>query len=174
MTLRAWGAFVWLFAALLPGAAAQERSEFERSFIGREWTLQSSDLDSYPLSEQCRYIGGYMLQMPEGPEELGIDSFLCDGQALELLSVFIAEGRVRILDALLMPRLMPGERYMMTGDCALTGRTDTDFHVIVNLGKREKVNWKTGVRAAWLPNVKTRKFEPLSTRHIVCWRPTPP
>ena len=121
-----------------------------------------------------RFISAYLLQM-KPPRDLGISSFECDEQALKILVQLIHKSSVALaLDAVLLPRLKPGEQFMIVGDCELKGRTDTNFIALVNLGKREKVDWKTGVRAAWLPNVKTRRFESLSTRHIVCWRPTPP
>jgi hypothetical protein len=63
---------------------------------------------------------------------------------------------------------------MQPGECELNGNNDTYFTALVRLGRREKVDWKTGVRAAWVPTPETGKIEELPIRHVVCWRPTPP
>ena len=175
--MKNWSRLILVFLGLVKAVVAfgdEPRSAFEQSYIGRQWFLGSPDFNPYPLTDECRYFRSYDLQM-NPPEDLGISSFECGGQVMETIIQVTHNNSVAVvLDALLLPKLKPGERYMMAGDCELGGKTDTDFLVIVHLGKREKVNWKTGVRAAWLPNVKTRRFESLSTRHIVCWRPTPP
>ena len=107
-----------------------------------------------------------------------MSSFVCDGRELKVLEQFTThyakDNKVKALDALLLPKLKPGEQFMEQGECELNGKTDTDFIVLARLGRRDKVTWKTGVRAAWRPNPETGRFEELSTKRIVCWRPTPP
>jgi len=147
------------------------RTEFEQSFIGREWNQRFVHEDAYPLSERCEYRGGSVMPMHDS---FVIESFLCDGQQLELLGQIISPRKVLVLDAVLFPKLEKGERIMMSGDCELRRKIDKFFFAIVNLGKRDAVNWKTGVKAAWYPNPETGKIEKLSTRNIVCFRPTPP
>jgi hypothetical protein len=166
--------FVFFLGFLGAGCASQERSEFERALIGMEWVRQVSDFEIPPLPIPCNLVATVHLQQSKEPLPLGIESFRCDGRALELITKMDEGFRVTVLDALLLPKLQAGERYMIAGDCEMDGRTDTDFVAIVRFGKRERVDWKTGVRAAWLPNVAKRRFEPLSTRNIVCWKPTPP
>lgn len=155
--------------------AAPPRTEFEQSFIGREWTLVSPDLNPYPLSDRCKYLGGYGLRRNQQKVEgFSVDYFTCDGRELHLFEQAIGERKVKVIDALLLPPLKPGDRLMQPGECELNGNTDTYFTALVHLGRREKVDWKTGVRAAWVPTPETGKIEELPTRHVVCWRPTPP
>jgi len=157
------------------GMAAPSRTEFEQSFIGREWSKASPDFDSYPLTPQCKALGGYLLEKKEKtPEDYAIAEFTCDGRELLLLTQSLGFPRVKVMDALLLPRLKPGERLMESGDCELAGKADTTFIVLVHLGRREKVDWKTGVRAAWMPMPETGKIEELPVRRVICWRPTPP
>ncbi len=63
---------------------------------------------------------------------------------------------------------------MMTGECELNGNGRINLIATVYLGKRDEVNWKTGVRAAWYFNTENGTIENLSTRNIICYRPTPP
>lgn len=152
--------------------ADASRTEFEQGFIGRTWTLKPTDVGGRPLSEQCENTGQYVLP-PD--DQYGVASFRCDDQrSMQVLLKFESSDQTQILDALLLPKLEKGEELMLSGDCELTGKPVPFFVAIAKLGPREKVNWKTGVRAAWLPNLKTGKIEPLSTRNIVCYRPTPP
>jgi hypothetical protein len=151
--------------------AETPRTEFEQSFIGREF------ID--PPSDQCEPLGGFMLQSNESSSNrLSVDSLRCGDRELELLGRFLTnyarDNKVKVLDALLLPKLKPGEQLFQNGDCELNGKIDSDFFVVARLGKRDKVTWKNGVRAAWLINPETGKFEELPTKNIVCWRPTPP
>lgn len=156
-------------------SAAPPRTEFEQGFIGREWTPETPVFDPYPFSDQCKRLESQDLQRNQKRlHGLRIDYFNCNGRGLYLFEQSIGDGKVKVIDALHLPRFKPGERYMMTGDCEIDGNTDTDFIAIVRLGRREKVDWKTGIRAAWVPTPETGKIEELSTRNIVCWRPTPP
>ena len=170
--MSAW--FRFTFACVLGSfcgvvLADSPRTEFEQSFIGREWIV------GYEPSDQCKSLGGSVLQ---SDENFGISSFMCDGRELELLEQFINKSaktnKVKILDALLLPKHKPGELLMWPGECELNGKTDTDFLVFARLGRREKVTWKNGVRAAWRFNAETGKIEELSTKNIVCWKQTPP
>lgn len=154
-----------------PCIAETVRTEFERGFIGREWNQKLALEGSYPLSERCRYAGYSLLAKHD---EFSVESFVCDERKLELLVRATGNQKVLVLDAVLFPKLAKGERIMMTGDCEIQKKADKFFFVLVNLGKRESVNWKTGVKAAWYPNPETGKIEELPTRHIVCYRPTPP
>ena len=109
-----------------------------------------------------------------------MDELVCDGQRfilLEQLTRTVAHSnniKIKVLDALLLPKLKKGEKFMDAGDCQFNGKAEMSFTALVSLGKRDKATWKTGVHAAWRPNPETGKFEELSTKNIVCWRPTPP
>lgn len=156
--------------------ANEKRTDFEQSLIGKEGayslTLKGS-IDS-PMGE-CKELGSYSVQ---GQKGLVIGSFDCGGRELMVFVKVVVpdkyDSKIRILDAFLLPRLKHGERLMMAGDCELNGKTDKDFVAHVALGRREKVTWKNGVHVAWAPNPETEKIESISTRDIVCWRPTPP
>lgn len=156
-------------------AAPPHRTEFEQSFIGREWTRVNPDETPYPLSDRCKYLGGYTLRRKQVElDGLSIDYFDCEGRELHLFGQSTGYLKVRVIDALLLPRLKAGERLMQPGECELNGNNDTYFTALVHLGERDEVNWKTGVRAAWVPTPETGRIEVLPTRHVVCWRPTPP
>jgi len=157
------------------GMATPPRTEFEQSFIGREWTRTIPDVEPNTLSPQCKYVGGYaIVKQQQELEDYDIDSFICDGRRLHLLTKSLGFPKVKIIDALLLPRFKLGDRLMESGDCELDGKHDTTIIVLVHLGQREKVDWKTGVRAAWMPMPETGKIEELPVRRVVCWRPTPP
>ena len=155
--------------------ATPPRTEFEQSFIGREWIPECPDAAPYPLSYRCKYLGGYEIRRKQKEVDgFSIQYFTCNGRELDLFAQTVDGRKLKVIDALLLPRLKPGERLMQPGECELNGNNDTYFTALVHLGRREKVDWKTGVRAAWIPTPETGKIEELSTRHVVCWRPTPP
>ncbi len=173
----------FLFATLFfPAFAEEPRSEFERFFIGKLWAHELSRYVYPPSGHECTNLGGHSLSKDQKSlDGFSINTFMCDGRELVIFSadakstqVAWTLSTVRILDAVLLPRLKKGEERMRAGDCELNGNANTDFIAIVHLGKRDEVNWKTGVRAAWYPNPETRKIERLSTRNIICYRPTPP
>ena len=164
--------FVFLCASCI---AASPRTEFEQSFIGLEWEFSYPEWNRHPISEECKHTQKFELYRGQKPlADLSVDSFVCNGRYLELFGQFTLEGKIKVVDALVLPKFGPGELLMRSGDCELNGSIDTDFFAIVRLGRREKVDWRTGIRAAWYPNPDTLTIESLSTRHIVCWRPTPP
>lgn len=158
-----------LNASVMAGAP---RSAFDQALIGREWGEAS---DARPLLDQCSYLTRFDLQRNQKQlPGLTVHSLICNGRNLILLTSLSDGSSPQILDALTLPRLKPGERLMRPGDCELDGNSDTDFIAVVRFGRRERVNRNTGVRAAWVPDPETGKIQPLSTRHVVCWRPTPP
>jgi len=153
--------------------AERVRTEFEQSFIGREWMKGAAYGNPYPLTRRCELLGGYLLP---GQSEFAVSSHMCEGQHLKLFERYIdpAIYKVKVLDAVLLPKFEKGDDLMYVAECQLRRKTDKFFFALVNMGNRESVNWKTGVKAAWYPNPKTGKIEELSTRHIVCYEPTPP
>jgi len=169
LALVAVGAFAFWRSCI----ADPLRTEFEQSFIGREWVKQGGYGNRYPLSERCELLGGYL---PFEDSEFAVSSHMCEGQRLELFERFMDPviHKVKVLDAVLLPKFEKGDDLMFLGECKLRGKIDKFFFALVNMANRESVNWKTGVKAAWYPNPKTGKIEELSTRHIVCYEPTPP
>jgi hypothetical protein len=151
------------------------RSDFEQSFIGKEWRIGDYGNRNTPQMNQC-YVDGGAFANPN--LTLDITYFTCNGRQLMLLGTSTEKrspnDTVRVLDALLLPKIKSNERFMEPGECEVKGKTVPYFIARVNLGRREEVNWKTGVKAAWTVDIDQQKIIPLSTRDIVCYRPTPP
>lgn len=170
--------FIAFFISLSCPALAIEsvRTEFEKSFIGKEWKSNLPDINKHPLSSQCMFTSGQLLQQNAN---LNLVNFICtDGRLLSIISQRKVQGDwtspLIALDAFHFPKPKEGEQLMSTGDCSLNGDTLIDFTALVRMGDRERVDWQTGVLKAWIPNVTTKKYEALSTRNIVCGTPTPP
>jgi hypothetical protein len=149
------------------------RSNFEQSFIGKEWRIGDYENKNIPHISQCVLDGGGL----SSPIYIGYLN--CKEKFLMLLGTPIENklplgDPVRILDALQLPRIKSNEEFMEAGDCKIKGNTEPYFIARVNLGHRKEVNWKTGVKAAWTVDIDQQKIIPLSTRDIVCYRHTPP
>jgi hypothetical protein len=108
-----------------------------------------------------------------------------DRVALLLKHVIGREGRRpiwRIVDTVLLPPFerewTPRNQNELTrffaGDCQLDGRIDEFFVALARLGKRNRVDWRTGVKHAWTFDIEKGRIVPVSTRRVVCHRPTPP
>ncbi|KAB2926979.1 MAG: hypothetical protein F9K30_05185 [Dechloromonas sp.] len=164
-------AVLCLFGSLsVPATAEAIRSPVEQALVGQEW---GGELP--PLLAQCRHLTRFDLQRQQRPlPGLSAHVLLCQGSNLIVLTSLTATDGERVLDALRLPRLKRSERLIYPGDCELDGNSDTDFFAVVRFGPHERVDWKSGVRAAWMPDPESGKIEVLPTRHIVCWRPTPP
>lgn len=152
-------------------ASELEQTEFEKKLIGKTWKDEYFRENS--LSSECIRIGSQSFQQDK---DLALTSFICpDNRQLNTISERIGLNSLRmVLIAFLFPKLQEGETLMSTGDCSLNGDTSTDFTALVRMGERDIVDWETGVIAAWIPNIKIRRYEPLATRNIVCGLPTPP
>ncbi len=173
----------FLFATLcLPVLAEEHRSEYEKFFVGKILDVRNLTESFFPPDHKCTYRGGYTLSRSQKSRDgFGVDTFVCDGRELVFFTDDAEFPRVgwkappsRILDAVFLPPLKKGERRMMTGECELNGNGRINLIATVYLGKRDEVNWKTGVRAAWYFNTENGTIENLSTRNIICYRPTPP
>lgn len=124
-----------------------------------------------------------------GREHVGWERSLaqCQGRFVMLLEQFLggkttAERRWRIVDAYLLPEVVgiqfepdkPEGPYLYTPDeCSLDGRWDSKFHAVVRLGKRKRMNWRTGVLGAWGYDMKRQRIVPLDTKRVVCHKPEP-
>lgn len=84
------------------------------------------------------------------------------------------EAKWRIVDSLLLPPPAKGARLFQQGDCELDGKTDRTLLAVVRLGRRERVDHRSGVIAAWSVDPAAGKIVPVSTKRVVCYRPTPP
>lgn len=164
-------ALVCLCGLLNASAIAEaSRTDFDQALVGQEWVSEVP-----PMLTRCKYLARFDLQRQQRQlHGLSAHALRCHGSNLIVLTSLTEGGGNRILDALTLPRLKRGESLIYPGDCELDGNSDTDFFAVVRFGQRESVNRKTGVRAAWVANPETGKIQPLSTRHVVCWRPTPP
>lgn len=171
MNLKLLIALPFMFGMLIPSAAAESpRAAIDEALVGQIWVG-----DEPPMLPHCKYLTRFDLQRQQRPShDLSTHVFRCNGKHLIMLASLSAGGESQILDARTLPRLSRGERLIYPGDCEVDGNSDTDFFAVVRFGRRERVDGKTGVRAAWVPDPETGKIQPLSTRRIVCWRPTPP
>ena len=160
---------------------AEERSDFEKAFIGREWPKTVYIDGSDALTRLCQYNGGYMSKDDQDAPGFSLTFLECHSDGRWLMLFEAVTGRqgkdavVRVIDALLLAAPKRNERYWTNGECELNGSAGNTFIAIAPKHlRREKADWRTGVRAAWIPNMETGKNERLSTRQVVCWRPTPP
>ena len=160
--------------------AADEIQQVARALIGIEYSVMPGE----PITpgSDCINEGGGFIQLANGEHghwSEGIAS--CGGRVVLLLDKRVpGEGphvRWKIVDALVLPPanldVNPDEpneaRISGAGICELRGRTDTSFVTIVRWGKRERIDWRTGVEKAWTFDIKRGRIVPLSTRHIVCY-----
>ncbi len=164
-------ALPFLFGMLNPSATAESpRAAVAEVLVGQVWVG-----DELPMLPNCKHLTRFDLQRQQRPSRgQSAHVFRCNGEHLILLASLGAGGDNQVLDARTLPRLRRGESLIYPGDCELDGNSDTDFFAIVRFGRRERVDGKTGVRAAWVPDPESGKIQPLATRRIVCWRPTPP
>ena len=172
--MRKWVVLILVFcvpAVADPVQKEPARTEFERNLVGRYYVPNVSIYDG------CVPDGW---GSPPGQRDLKIDFFSCNGRFLAVLNKRESRERAVVLDALLLPLLSDKNDLKFVGECEdkkkpLMKYPDLFFFVIAHRDKRkESVNWRTGVKAAWWPNPDTLKFEGYPVRHIVCERPTPP
>jgi hypothetical protein len=175
-----WRAGV-LMAALLsfasPGFAA-DLAEEVRAMIGKEYERGPIP---HPFGEgNCTMEGGgaVVVAQKEVPG-WGLDQLACGDRIVMLLvrpTVTFPNpyAKWRVVDSLLLPPIKKGVRFFETGDCDLDGKIGTDFFSLARLGKREDVDYRTGVLAAWGLDLEAGKFVELSTKRVTCHRPTPP
>jgi hypothetical protein len=124
-------------------------------------------------------------------EEWGNDMALCQGRYVMLLTQLHKgathkENRWRVVDAAVLPEVVvissdpreaarpPEGLYLYTPDeCTLDGTWGTSFYAVVRLGKRKRMDWRTGVEGAWGYDLKRQRIVPISTKRVVCNKPEP-
>jgi hypothetical protein len=52
--------------------------------------------------------------------------------------------------------------------CEVKGLPNTTFIALVRFGKRQRIDWRTGVEKAWTFDIKRGRIVPLSTKRVVC------
>jgi hypothetical protein len=161
-----------LGALSMPLLAGTTSGELDQTLIGQEW---GENTNTHVLLDHCTYQKRFDLQRKQKQlQGLSTHSLICDGHYVIVFTVAEAGGGSRILDALTLPSLQRGESLLHPGECELGGNNDTDFYAVARFGRRESVNQKTGLRAAWVPDPEAGKIRPLSPRNVVCWRPVQP
>jgi hypothetical protein len=181
-----------VLALVLSSAAATaitpEQDERARALIGLEYRLAPGVTNGQVIAEHptCTHLGGAVMWMNgRSVDDWGFSQLLCNGHPIIALEHKVhsvdPNPKWRVVDAQSLP---PYERNAdegrphalrlhFTGECALDGRTDTLFFVLLRWGKRERVDWRTGIERAWGFNLDAERIVPLSTRRIVCEKPDP-
>jgi hypothetical protein len=185
MRLHAW-AFV--LALALPSAFAAGRlsmtvEEEARALIGTEYASRALGEGISPGKLSCINEGGGRLHLDGvSYDDWSDGQAKCQGRAVVILKRAIGEanGRTtwRIVDTLLLPptRLYrsskrPNALMMVSsfeGICEASKRPDTSFVALVRWGKRDRIDWRTGVERAWTFDVERGRIVPMSTRSIEC------
>jgi hypothetical protein len=189
MTSRIWTfalAFAWT-AALANGKPAATAAEEAGALIGMEYVIPMAGERIAPDRFSCISEGGGMLLSNGMPRnDWATSTVTCQERPVILLERFVnrlspSETTWHIVDTLVLPRYerdpdpsRPNAlRLFQTGDCELDGKIDTSFIALVRWGKREKIDWRTGVERAWTFDIERGRIVPLSTKRIVCYRPEP-
>ncbi len=179
--------FLPCFALLLSSLAQANDTEVAKGLIGYEHIVVAP-AQPFPGRPGCINQGGAVIYTKGVfSYDWGNGIVICDGRPILFLERYIDTNpadrvyRARIVDAVVLPRYeldadprRPNARRLFeTGDCELNGRTDTSFMAIVRWGKRERIDHRTGVEAAWGFDTERGRIVRLDTKRIVCWRPEP-
>lgn len=185
---------LWVFAlavvssmAFANGKSAMTLEQEARWLIGREYTVSFQGDQIIPGESNCTYQYGRRLHL-DGIEQKGwsIAQVRCQGRTVIMLERLLGRADApdltwRIIDTQVLPRYAmywnprrPNALHMFqNSECTLNGKSDTDFIVMVRMGKHDKIDGRTGVERAWTFDTEQGRIVPLSTRHIVCYRPEP-
>jgi hypothetical protein len=129
----------------------------------------------------CTDEGGGSLSTP-GASDSGWSRGMvqCQGRWGVILKrrVGTVESRTKwkIVDSLVLPPLQwepdPADtealRFIGSDNCALKGRPNVHFFVLARFGKRDRIDWRTGVENAWRFDLKRGQIMPLPIKGIVC------
>jgi hypothetical protein len=82
----------------------------------------------------------------------------------------------RIVDAVALPLISfdpqpaDAEVLRLVGEehCEAKRLPNTTFMAVVRFGKRQRIDWRTGVEKAWTFDVKRGRIVPLSIKQIIC------
>ncbi|MCM5677925.1 hypothetical protein M8A51_00070 [Schlegelella sp. S2-27] len=177
-----WGA---LATAHTADPSALEEAQ---RLVGLEYRLGPGAAAGQIIAQRpsCSNVGGSVVWNDGRPmDEWSFGEFICNGRSIALLKRQVGEASNgptwRIVDALPLPSYeQHGEpkrpnalRLYFNGECELDGKTDTLFFALVRFGKRDRIDWRTGVERAWGFNLTAERIVPLSTKRIVCYRPEP-
>lgn len=175
--VRAWAVFVLAGVCMQAAAVAvappvePARTEYEQSFIGEKY-------NSFSLAARdCHAYSGFPLP---GNRAYVVNLFRCGDRYVVILGQK-EDGDALALDARLLPPIEDANDLNISGECEdkkkpLRRNLDRLLLVIARYPEnRYAVDWKTGVKAAWWPNTKTKRIEDYPIRNIVCRNePTPP
>jgi len=175
----------WIFMLALTSSCAiadetrpMTVAEEARALIGIEYTPRLTG-DQITDRLTCTDEGGGLLDN-DGMWSHGLAK--CQGRWIVILLHAVGKVDVHttwhITDTLLLPPvevLWSSERsnalYLSSaeeGACEVRGRPNTYFIALTRWGKRDRIDWRTGVERAWTFDIKHGHIVPLSTKGIVC------
>lgn len=170
------------------GDADPEAQQEAQALIGVEYqfSAESGLRQTIAGRPSCSNIGGTLVWIEGKPfDDWSAGELECKDRRILALKRQLdsPQGALKwkIVDTQLLPAYDSGSddkrpaalRLHSTGECTLDGKTDTLFFVLLRWGKRERVDWRTGIERAWGLNLKAERIVPLSTRRIVCEKPDP-
>lgn len=183
---------LWAFALAMTSITAPADSrpamtveEEARALIGKEYTFRMQGQRISPELSCTSEGGGLLFINGVFDDEWASGAVKCQGRAVEVLKRAVGEAdgdtTWRIIDTLVLPPYKESPnpkrpnalRLAAAGPCELDGRTDTFFIALVRMGKRDRIDWRTGVEKAWTYDIERGRIVPLSTKRIVCYRPEP-
>ncbi|WP_151636138.1 hypothetical protein [Noviherbaspirillum aerium] len=167
------------YASALPDPVKAEAQKL----YGIEYTPQLMGELIAPGISQCTYQGGGTLQL-DGVDrsDWAKDYVHCNNHVVILLSKKVGESRGydlwRTVDVLPLPKLdlqrnrrQPNKLVLYSsfeGLCSVQGRYGMDFIALLQWGKRDRIDWQTGVKQAWTFDIRQERIVPLPTRDIRC------
>jgi hypothetical protein len=174
---------------VITGASAgnEQAARDARELIGLQYRLAPGILNGQVIAERpsCSHVGGATMYVDgHAVDGWAYSEFSCSGRPIALLERRTDEtdGRPtwKIVDTLLLPNYSLDDpnrpkalKLYFNGECELDGKTDTLFFALVRFGKRERIDWRTGVEKAWGFDLNAQRIVPLSTKRIVCHQMEP-
>lgn len=186
--MRPWYAAAVVLALSSTAASATSPQQQASPLVGLEYRLAPGATNGQVIAEYpaCTHRGGAVMWIDgRSVNDWGFSQLLCHGQPIIALERKVdptdADPKWQVVDTQALPPYEEnageerprGLSLHFTGDCTLDGKTDTLFFVLLRRGKRERVDWRTGIERAWGFNLKAERIVPLSTRRIVCEKPDP-
>lgn len=176
MRLHAW-AFVLALASTAAHAGGKPILTAEdeaRALIGIKYDPRVLGEKLAPGKLSCTDEGGGRLHLDGVSYDDWTEGLAkCQGRMIILL-----EHAGRIVDTLLLPPLQlyrspKRPNALMTissgeGICGASARPDTSFVALVRWGRRDRIDWRTGVERAWTFDVERGRIVPMPTRSIEC------
>jgi hypothetical protein len=176
-----------LFAA--PQSSSERASEFSANAARTGIDAPQSSLTSAGASDEARRFVGYRHKgvrrgetLPNGAtdlgggllsdEDYGVSRFSMGGKFMLWLEKIIERDddgvpNWEVLDALVFDKLKKNQKFLFSysSPCTKNGAENLDLIVMVEENRKRKT-YK--ILRAWIANVETERFEPVSIDSIVC------